>query len=296
MRVLVTGAGGLLGGAVVRHLAPRADLEVIAADRQRLDLTDRGLAARLAELAPDVVVNAAGRTSGDAAAFLADNAIAAASLAAAMREAVPRSGLVQLGSAAQYGAGAPDRLLSEDDPCLPQSPYGISKQAAETCLFAEARNGLAVAALRVFNVVAADAAGGQALAAFLRRAARAMSAGPPWLVTVGPLGAVRDFVALQDVARAVEAVIDRGAWGAAINVCTGVGRPVRDLLQAVAGELGVEIREDETPETGVSWSVGDPTRCERRLGLRPSADLAPLVRAAADWVRQEAKTDARSRA
>jgi nucleoside-diphosphate-sugar epimerase len=248
---------------------------------------------------PDVVVHAAGRTEGPPAALLADNAIATANLAVAMSDAAPGAGLVLLGSAAQYGAGEPGHPWRETDPCLPQGPYGISKQAAETCAFARARrSGLKIAALRLFNVVSPVPQGEQALAHFQRKAAVAASGPPPWRIRMGALGAVRDFVALDDVLEAVARTIDRGAWGEAINVCTGLGRPVRALIEQVASELPGEVVVEESADQlpGALWSVGDPGLCEARLGFRPSADLAPVARAAAAWVKREAAAHARSRA
>jgi nucleoside-diphosphate-sugar epimerase len=115
---------------------------------------------------------------------------------------------------------------------------------------------------------------------------------------MGPLDAVRDFVALGDVLSAVERVIDRAVWGEVVNVCTGVGRPARSLLESVTAPLEGAVAIDEAVEApgGPTWSVGDPARCEARLGFRPSADLSDLARAAADWIMGEAAAHARSRA
>jgi GDP-4-dehydro-6-deoxy-D-mannose reductase len=195
---------------------------------------------------------------------------------------------VLLGSAAQYGLKTDATPWRETDPCLPQEPYGISKQAAESCAFAEGRRlGLGIVSLRIFNVVAPSPNGATVFAQFLAQAAAGRS------VRLGPLGAVRDFVAIDDVARAAEAAIDRGVAGEAVNVCTGLGRSARDLIAPVAAALGVEVAE--TTEDGEpGCSVGDPARCETRLGLRPSSDLDAVVGAAVAWVR--GARDARSHA
>ncbi|MGH9103041.1 MAG: dTDP-4-dehydrorhamnose reductase [Acidimicrobiales bacterium] len=66
-RVLVTGASGQLGSEVVSHLGERPLVEVVAADRSRLDVTSRDqVLMTLEELAPDVVVHAAAWTAVDA--------------------------------------------------------------------------------------------------------------------------------------------------------------------------------------------------------------------------------------
>ena len=310
MRILVTGAGGFLGGAIAARLVARMGGQVIRAVRRppapvggiALDLCDRPptIASALVEARPDVVVHAAGRSAGSAIELFDDNARATASLAAALGRAAFGTRLILISSAAQYGAGETNRRHREDEPALPLDLYGLSKRAAETCAFTAARHAdFGVTSLRLFNVIDASARGEQMFAQFLRRACAAARAGPPpWRVAMGPLGAVRDFVALDDVLDAVERVIERDVWGEALNVCTGVGRPARDLTGAVAAALDGRLQVEEgaaDPDAGVAWSVGDPAKSEARLGLRPSSDLSPVVRVAAEAIAREA-AHARSRA
>jgi NDP-hexose 4-ketoreductase len=317
-RVMVTGGGGFLGATLARRFAARDDVELIALGRTQpppfpragvLDLHDRPAIARvLADVRPDVVVHAAGRTPGKPGALLADNAVATANLAEAIGEAASGAGLVLLGSAAQYGI--PDELTpwKETDPCSPFEPYGLSKHAAETAAFAAARRlGFGATALRIFNVVAPEPQGEQVFAVFLRRAVAAAAAGPPpWRVQMGPLTALRDFVDIEDVLTAVERVIERGVWGEAINICGGIGRPARSLLGAAAAQTGGAVTIAEEPPTSapeLAWSVGDPAKCEALLGFRPTTDLAPVTRRAAAWLAAATRSseageaaDARSRA
>lgn len=291
MRVLLTGADGLLGAAIGARLAGRNDMTLIRGHRRSVGGASSDLAfdlrapaateAALALVSPDVVVHAAGRTGGAPHELLADNALATANLVAAIGRAAPSARLILLGSAAQYGLRAEPVPWRETDPCLPQEPYGLSKQTAEQCAFAEARRcGLRVASLRVFNVVAPSPLGGQVFASFLRQAA----VGPS--VRLGPLGGVRDFIDIADAARAVEAAIDRGVAGAAVNVCTGVGRTVRELIDLAVAALDRSVRiEEAAGEDEPGWSVGDSAKCEAVLGFRPSADLGPAISAAAAWVK-----------
>ena len=66
MRVLVTGAAGLLGATIVRELSPTAD--VLAFDRGALDLTSpEQVGAAVAAAAPDVVINCAAYNAVDCA-------------------------------------------------------------------------------------------------------------------------------------------------------------------------------------------------------------------------------------
>lgn len=325
IRILITGAGGFLGGALAVRFAARSDVEIFPVGRRAsppllaafptarvLDLRDRPAIARLlAELRPDIVIHAAGRTPGKPGALLADNAIATANLAEEIGRTAPDAGLILLGSAAQYGVSETRTPWRESDPCAPFEPYGVSKQAAERCAFAAARRwGSRTTALRLFNVVAPEPRGEQVFAAFLRKALAAAAGPPPWRVRMGPLTALRDFVDIEDVLQAAERVIERQVWGEVINVCAGVGRAARALLGAAAAQTGGALVVEEAPPTGappLPWSVGDPAHCEALLGFRPSSDLAPVTRRAAVWLMAAARgepakdgpkdgADARSRA
>ena len=297
MRVLVTGAGGLIGGALCQRLRGRSDIELLAlgrslptgADGVVLDLLDAtALRRTLADFDPDVVIHAAGRAAGAPGLMLRDNALATVGLAQAMATEAPDAGLILLGSAAQYG-GSPDRRpWRESDPCQPQHPYGLSKHVGERCALLHGRG--RITALRLFNLALSEPVGAQLFGRFLTQAVEALAGPGPPRMTVGPLDAVRDFVTLDDVGKAVEAVVDRGVWGEVINLASGQGRTMRSLIEAALAEIGgglsLEEREAPAGEGGyLSWSVGDPQTCRRLLGFAPSGELAAVVRQAAAWVR-----------
>ena len=67
MKILVTGANGQVGQAL-QSAAPSYDAEIIALDRQALDISDRAaVKAAIEATAPDVVINAAAYTAVDKA-------------------------------------------------------------------------------------------------------------------------------------------------------------------------------------------------------------------------------------
>jgi dTDP-4-dehydrorhamnose reductase len=137
MRVMVTGAGGQVGVDVARALAGRA--EVFAYDRAALDLAHPGeLAARVRELRPEVIVNAAAYTAVDRAetdpeAARAVNAIAPGILAQEARSL----GAVLVHYSTDYvfdgTKGAP---YEESDPTAPLNVYGATKLEGERAIAA----------------------------------------------------------------------------------------------------------------------------------------------------------------
>lgn len=128
MRLIVTGAGGLLGSAVVREL--EADGEVIPMDRAHLDVTDADAVRSVFERQrPDVVVNCAAYNQVDAAEEfprLALDVNAFAPLTLARASAACGAALVHYSSDFVFD-GEADRPYTEDDRANPQSVYGAAK-------------------------------------------------------------------------------------------------------------------------------------------------------------------------
>ena len=128
MKVLVTGARGLLGAAITREFA--SDHEVLALDRGALDVTDGSAVEQVVSAArPDVLVNCAAYNNVDGAedapeTALAVNAFAVLSLA----RTAARAGatLVHFSSDFVFD-GESDRPYTEDDRANPQGAYAASK-------------------------------------------------------------------------------------------------------------------------------------------------------------------------
>jgi dTDP-4-dehydrorhamnose reductase len=133
MRLLVTGARGLLGAAIGREFAT-AGWDVIPCDRAALDVTDGAAVARqVAAARPDLVVNCVAYNDVDGAeknpvAALQVNALAVRNLAAAARSA--NATFVHYGTDFVFD-GESDRPYVEDDRPNPRSVYGVSKLLGE---------------------------------------------------------------------------------------------------------------------------------------------------------------------
>jgi dTDP-4-dehydrorhamnose reductase len=133
MRVLVTGAAGLLGSAVTEAFRAGGD-DVHAVGHATLDILDAGAVSRLmTRTAPEVIVNCAAYNAvdaaeGDAAAALAVNALGVLALARAAREA----GAILVHYSTDFVFdGETSRPYTEDDEPRPRSVYASSKLLGE---------------------------------------------------------------------------------------------------------------------------------------------------------------------
>ncbi len=129
MRILVTGAGGMLGQDVVAAVRA-AGHEPVGLDRAELDVTDAGaVRAAVAAAAPDVVVNCAAYTNVDGAE--AEEALALAINGAGAGN-VARAGVRTIHVSTDYVFdGTKGGPYFEDDPVGPRSAYGRTKLAGE---------------------------------------------------------------------------------------------------------------------------------------------------------------------
>jgi dTDP-4-dehydrorhamnose reductase len=133
MKLLVTGAGGMLGRAVI-DAAARLGHDVYAATRAQLDVTEPEAVRRLfAEQRPKAVVNCAAYTDVDGAeshraAALAVNGTGAGNVAAAAAEIGAQ--IVHVSTDYVFDGAAREPWL-ESDPVRPLGAYGETKLAGE---------------------------------------------------------------------------------------------------------------------------------------------------------------------
>jgi UDP-glucose 4-epimerase len=297
MRFLVTGGAGFLGAALSNRLVhDRHQVRVIddlsAGDSHRLDkqvLFTRGDVIdrpKLWTLLQDVdcVYHLAARVLVSESILYPReynevNVGGTVSVMEAMRDAGVRR-VVFASSGAVYGEQA-HQPVREDHPPNPQSPYAVSKLAAEYYVRTiGALWGIETVILRIFNAYGP----GQNLPPshppvvprFLHQALRGGS-----LVMFGGGGQTRDFVYVDDVVEALVAAataadVDRRV----INVGSGRATSINELaaLAADVVEQGVEVLHSPAESGGVSRLCADITVARRLLHYEPRVDLTQGLR------------------
>lgn len=297
MKVLVTGGAGFLGSALANHLVGlghrvRVIDDLSAGDSRRLDrrvMFTRGDVKDIPKLwtllhGVDCVLHLAARVSvPESVLYPVEyndvNVGGTVSLMAAVRDAGVRR-VVLTSSGAAYGEQK-RQPVSETAPLKPQTPYAVSKMAAEHYVLAiGALWGIETVILRVFNAYGP----GQSLPAshapvipkFLKQAI-----GDGSMVIFGSGKQTRDFVYVDDVVEALTAAaMAEGVNRLVMNV--GSGREVSinelaDKIEAAVGKI-VPRLHSSAESGGVSRLVADISRAREKLGFNPKVDLEEGLR------------------
>src|SRR6478609_7858757 len=286
MAVLVTGGAGYIGSHTVRALLEQERsvvvLDTLETGNQEAvlgaplvvgDVADTDLVQRVvADHGVDSIIHFAGyKNAGesmqDPGKYFINNAVGTARLLRAI-EGTAVNRFVFSGSCSVYGT--PEHLpVSEDAPLHPESPEGQSKLMGEQMLhwYGEQR-GLQWVSLRYFNAsgASADALIGEDIRVTLNLVPLVMKATlglrPPIQVFgtdfPTPDGtAVRDYIHVDDLASGHLLALqhlERGGRSLAINLGTGEGSSVRQVLDAAERVSGRTV-----PVEYVDRRPGDPS-------------------------------------
>lgn len=239
MTVLVTGAGGQLGRALVRGGS------VVGLDRAALDVTDPAeIEAALDEHGPTAVVNAAAFTAVDRAerdrlAAFAVNATGAGHLA---RACAARSIRLLHVSTDHVFAGDADRPYDEDAALAPVNVYGASKLAGERAV--RVTGGTVV---RTSWLFAADGWG------FVPTIVRAALAGEPIRAIADRHGRP---TSVEHLASALMALVDAPAG---VYHVAGAGPASwHEVAVEIVGALGMAVEVEAIPATAYPQAAPRP--------------------------------------
>jgi len=292
--VLVTGATGFVGGALLRRLEGRP-LIVLG----RTPPAARGVTFLPADLAePETIARHRDALGGVAAVVHLGAAMLRSSDPAA--DEMPHTLRVNVEGTARLLAALPSPLaafcyassvdvygppstlpIGEDHPVRPASFYAVSKLATEHLLDVWAgRTGTPLAMLRLSQVYGPGDTSAKAIPSFVR----AVLAGTvPRLAGNG--GDTRDWVYVDDAVEAIVAALDRRARGT-FNVAGGRGTSVREMLAIVQRLAGAPVDAAWPPARRPAMRIEiDVARARAELGWAPRVALDEGLRRTIAWFR-----------
>jgi GDP-L-fucose synthase len=295
-RIYVAGHLGLVGSAIWRELQRRGCRCLIGKGRDELELLDAGAVRRFYEQEkPEYVFVAAARVGGIwandhyPAEFLFENLQIQNNLIHGAWQAGVKK-LLFLGSSCIYPKLAPQPLKEEYLLTGPLEPtnewYAVAKIAGlKLCQAYRRQHGCDFISAMPTNLYGPndnyDPQNSHVLPALIRRFHEAKQSGARQVVCWGSGQPRREFLYVDDVARALVFLMDHYSDEPFINIGCGSDVTVRELAETVRRIVGFEgeIVWDATKPDGTPRKLMDSSRLFA-LGWRPEVDLETGIRQA----------------
>jgi dTDP-glucose 4,6-dehydratase len=310
MKVLVTGGAGFIGSAVVRHLLSETDAAVVNLDKltyaanlaslamveanpryafERADIADaEAVRAIFASHRPDAVMHLAAETHVDRsidgpAAFIQTNVVGTTVLLEAARDywtglpaaAAGRFRFHHVSTDEVFGSLGPTGAFTETTPYQPNSPYSASKAGSDHLVRAwHATYGLPIVLSNCSNNYGPCHFPEKLIPLIILKGLHQED-----LPVYGRGDQVRDWLYVEDHARALYAVLTRGRVGESYNVGGAAERTNLAVVAAVCDRLDA-LRPDGAPRRRLIRFVADrpghdqryamdTTKIQAELGWRP---------------------------
>lgn len=310
--IIVTGSSGFIGGQTVLTLKD-AGHSVIGIDHRPVPdhlagVADKTLAGRfesdhvlhhIQSLAPDAIIHCAGTSLvgpsiQDPNTYYDNNFVATKKLLDYLREQDMRPRFVFSSSAAAYGEPVITPCV-EIDPALPVSPYGESKLMVEMMLAAYHRAyGLDYVAFRYFNACGADSRcrHGQMKNATHIIARVLESIKDKQSFTLNGTNyptldgtCVRDYVHVEDIARAHQMAVYDVIPSGVYNLGTSVGASNKQVIQAAQDITGqtVNVVEGSPREGDPAVLTASSEKFNKVSGWVPRYNIHEIIQHAWAW-------------
>ncbi len=294
--ILVAGARGMVGSALVRRLKSAGYANVLAPLRAELDLQDAvRTRAYLQQARPAYVFIAAAKVGGIhanntyRAQFLHDNLVIADNLIDGAHQAGVQR-LMFLGSSCIYPKMAPQPIREDSLLTGPleatNEPYAIAKIAGvKMCEAYNAQYGRQYVSAMPTNLYGPndnyDLQTSHVLPALIRKAHEAKLRGDTEYVVWGSGTPMREFLYVDDLADACVHMMEQGYDGPLVNIGTGQDVTIRELAETVMAVVGFtgRIVFDASKPDGTPRKLLDVGRLHalgwtHRVGLKQGIALA----------------------
>lgn len=296
-RVLITGICGFSGRYMCQYLSTLQEhLEIIGVDItdaptvgcDSFHKTDICSAGKVAELfrqsKPDYVIHLAGIFgTNDPQAIYRSNILSMTAILEAALEAARAAIIVAAGSAAEYGRIDPELMpVDEETPCLPVTPYGLSKKlATQAAMYYHRVYDIAVMCVRPFQLIGNGVTSRLAPGAFAKQLRQTVESGSK-VMKVGNLQTSRDFLDVRDAVEAIWALCQKPAPGQVFNLCSGIPTRIADLLQMMIDYCQADVRVEADlarfrGSNDVSQIYGSFEKLKNHCGWSPKRSLGESI-------------------
>lgn len=299
--IVITGGSGFLGKSVNKVLKS-TDYNIYSlSGRQSYDLvSQKQVDYMVQQLQPDVIIHLAARVGGIGAnkenpgLFMYENLAMGMNLVETARKYDKLQKFIMVGTVCAYPKFTPVPFKEEDIwngyPEETNAPYGIAKKALMEMLIAyKAQYGLESTNLIPVNMYGPhdnfDPAISHVIPAIILKVDRAIERGEKEVNLWGTGRASREFLYVEDCARAIQMAIETDTGPEPINIGTGKERTIAGLAKEIATIMGYggDVVFNENGMDGQPRRCLDTSRAANVLGFRTQTDLTSGLEKTVKW-------------
>lgn len=301
-RLLLTGGNGFLGRVIRRELAARGVEDVLAPPSSELDLRDASaVRAYLQATRPSLIIHGAAVVGGIGAnrahpgRFFYENAVMGLHLIEEARLAGVEK-LVCIGTVCGYPKHAPipfrEETLWDGYPEETNAAYGLAKKMLLVQLQAyRAEYGFNGVFLLPANLYGPgdnfDPESSHVIPAMIRKFTMAVGGGVDSVELWGDGTPTREFLYVDDAARAIVDAAERYDGGDPVNLGSGEEQTIARIAEIIAEATGFvgQIRWDRSRPNGQPRRKLDISKAENAFGFKASTPFAVGIARTVDWYR-----------
>ncbi len=152
--------------------------------------------------------------------------------------------ILSVGSSEEYGVVNPSILpLTEDYPPHPANPYAVARLSQENLaqIYANGFN-INICCTRSFNHIGPGQRDQFVVSSIASQFANLVNKENYQIITIGEGRIIRDFIDIDDVVKAYDAIFIHGNTGETYNVCTGKGYSIEEIVRVFSAMLQIPVQ------------------------------------------------------
>ena len=181
--------------------------------------------------------------------------------------------ILSIGSSEEYGNVRDEDLpLTEDHKPNPVSPYAVARASQEDLskVYADGY-GMDIVLTRSFNHIGPMQSSIFFVSSMAKQLVELKKSGENrGRIITGDVSIVRDFSDVRDVVQAYHLLLKGGRKGQVYNVCSGVGLPLKEIIDAMARQLNLQVEINVDPHmirlADNRKMIGSNEKIKRELG------------------------------
>ena len=205
------------------------------------------------------------------------------------------SKLIFVSSSDVYGIFKPaNKILDENQPLNPISPYGISKVASEyMALYYYRTKNVPIIRIRSFNHSGPKQTTDFVIPSFCSQVAKIEKSGRPGKIKVGDLSARRDFSDVRDIVRGYYLAATRGKPGMVYQLCSGktvsIEKVLRKLIKMSDSKIKREVNKKLLRKSDIPILRGSNRKAGKELGWFCQFKLEETLKTTLDYWRMKSR-------